>query len=91
MIDTDDIMNIALNLAGMTSVPADTEIFRPVERIERILLGIDIGDKELLLAKSNGYQLVIAHHPLDETRFVKTMDRQETLMLSTINHKYGYV
>lgn len=79
-MNTDDVMNIALELAGMTSIPADTEIYHPAERVRRVLLGIDIGENDLLFAKSNGYDLVLAHHPPDKTRFIRVMDRHEALM-----------
>ncbi|TFG13857.1 hypothetical protein EU537_05200 [Candidatus Thorarchaeota archaeon] len=62
-MNTDEIMQIALDLAGLNEVPGDTAIHVPGKDIERVLIGIDMGTAELLLAKELGYDLVIAHHP----------------------------
>jgi putative NIF3 family GTP cyclohydrolase 1 type 2 len=80
-MNTDDIMRIALDMAGMKSIPADSAIYHPATDIRRILLGIDMDEKDLRFAKSNGYDLVLAHHPLDRTRFVRVMKRHESLMV----------
>ncbi|MFQ6090854.1 MAG: hypothetical protein ACE5LD_05385 [Candidatus Bipolaricaulia bacterium] len=62
-MNTEEIMELALGLAGLDDIPADSQIYHPGEGIERILLGIDIGSAELWLAKELGYDLAIAHHP----------------------------
>ncbi|MGQ9734481.1 MAG: hypothetical protein ACUVQU_05475 [Candidatus Bipolaricaulia bacterium] len=62
-MDTDEIMGLALELAGLDEVPADSQIYYPGEGIKRILMGIDLGSAELQLAKSLGFDLAIAHHP----------------------------
>lgn len=62
-MNTEEIMALALALAGLDEVPADTQIYHPGEGIKRILIGIDIGSAELQLAKSLGFDLAIAHHP----------------------------
>ncbi len=56
-------MRIALDMAGLDEVPGDTDIHVPGKDIERVLIGIDMGTAELLLARELGYDLVIAHHP----------------------------
>lgn len=61
-MDTEDIMQIALNMAGFDQVPADSEIYVPGRDIERIL-GVDVGAGELHIAKQYGYDAVVAHHP----------------------------
>ena len=63
MMNTDEIMNLALGMAGLDSMPADTGIHVSGENIRKVLIGIDMGTAELLLAKELGYDLVIAHHP----------------------------
>lgn len=56
-------MSLALKLAGMAKVPEDSGIHVKGENIKKVLFGIDAGPPELLLAKQQGYDLVIAHHP----------------------------
>jgi putative NIF3 family GTP cyclohydrolase 1 type 2 len=56
-------MRTALDMAGFDAIPADSEIYVPGKEIRRILFGIDIGSAELLMAKEQGYDAVIAHHP----------------------------
>lgn len=80
-MNTADIMKLSLDLAGMDSVPADSGVFRPREEVRRILMGIDIEKEDLLFAGDNGFDLVLAHHPLQWTAFLDVMDRHETLMI----------
>lgn len=63
MLDTDALMQIALDLVGYREVPGDSAIYVPGHDIRRVMIGIDIGPAELLLAKQLGYDCVIAHHP----------------------------
>ncbi len=63
MLNTEEIMQIALELVGFREIPADSGIYNPGEGIERVLFGIDIGPAELYIAKELGYDAVIAHHP----------------------------
>ncbi|MHA2425559.1 MAG: hypothetical protein ACXAEF_12280, partial [Candidatus Thorarchaeota archaeon] len=62
-MNTEEIMQIALSMAGLESMPGDTGIHEPGEDIKKVLIGIDMGTAELLLAQKLGYDLVIAHHP----------------------------
>jgi len=62
-MNTEDIMKLSLNLAGLKKVPSDSEIYVNGENIRNILFGIDAGVSELLIAKQLGYDAVIAHHP----------------------------
>lgn len=62
-MNTEEIMELALELAGLDDVPADSRIYYPGEGIRKILIGIDIGSAELWMAKELGYDLAIAHHP----------------------------
>ena len=80
-MNTADIMQLSLDLAGMESVPADSGIFRPREEVKRILLGIDIEKEDLIFAADNGFDLVLAHHPLRWTAFLDVVGRHETLMI----------
>ena len=80
-MNTADIMQLSLKLAGMDAIPADSGIFRPCHNVKRILLGIDIEKEDLLFARDNGLDLVLAHHPINWANFLKVMDRHETLMI----------
>jgi len=60
---TEEIMQLALDLAGYARVPEDSGIFVPGDRIKRLLFGVDVGTAELQMAKTLGYDLVIGHHP----------------------------
>ena len=79
-MNTADIMQLALETAGMDSIPADSGIFRPCDSVKKILLGIDMEKQDLLSARDNGFDLVLAHHPLNWTTFLDVMDRHETFM-----------
>jgi putative NIF3 family GTP cyclohydrolase 1 type 2 len=63
IMNTREIMNLSLKLAGLKEVPEDSAIYVSGDNIRKILFGIDAGVPELLLAKQLGYDAVIAHHP----------------------------
>jgi putative NIF3 family GTP cyclohydrolase 1 type 2 len=63
VLSTAEIMNLALDLVGFTSVPADSAIEVEGAGIRRALFGIDVGPAEMLLAARLGLDAVIAHHP----------------------------
>jgi hypothetical protein len=63
-MNTDDLMHLALDLVGWESVPADSAVYVPGENLHRVLLGLDIGTAELLMARQLAYDAVIAHHPV---------------------------
>jgi len=63
IVNTKEIMAIALKLVGFESVPADSAIYVEGENIRKVLFGIDAAVPELLLAKQLGYDAVISHHP----------------------------
>lgn len=67
MITTEKIMDVALQLAGLSAIPADSGVWVPGDRINKILFGIDVGPAEIEIAKRMGYDLVIAHHPPEAT------------------------
>ncbi|MFQ6012482.1 MAG: hypothetical protein ACE5LS_02425 [Thermoplasmata archaeon] len=82
-MDTDDLMALALEMAGLSEVPADSQIHVPGEDLRRLLVGIDIGVGELLLAKEQGFDGVIAHHPAGgraTVRFHHVLHRHAELM-----------
>jgi len=62
-VNTEEIMELALKLAGLKEVPEDSAIYVPGDNIRKVFFGIDAGVPELLLAKQLGFDAVIAHHP----------------------------
>jgi len=62
-MNTEEIMELALKLAGLKEVPEDSATYVGGDNIRKILFGIDAGVPELLLAQQLGYDAVIAHHP----------------------------
>src|SRR5712692_9092585 len=62
-MDTQQIMRTSLRLAGFKTVPADSEVHVKGRRIRKVLIAIDVGVAELLLARNLGCDAVIAHHP----------------------------
>src|SRR5438093_2501952 len=66
-MDTQQIMRAALKLANFKTIPADSEIHVKGRRIRKVLVAIDVGVGELMLAKNLGCDGVIAHHPAGGT------------------------
>src|SRR6059036_1319259 len=67
MLDTQQIMKAALRLAHFNAIPADSEIHVRGRRLRKLLVSIDVGVGELLLAKDLGCDGVIAHYPAGGT------------------------
>jgi putative NIF3 family GTP cyclohydrolase 1 type 2 len=63
LMDTQQIMRTSLKLAGFKSIPADSEVHVKGRKIRKVLVAIDVGVAELLLARNLGCDAVIAHHP----------------------------
>jgi len=62
-VSTEQIMKLALEMAQFKKMPADTFIHVKGRGIKKVLLGIDAGVPELLLARQLGCDAVISHHP----------------------------
>ncbi len=80
---TDQVMQRAVQRAGMSKVPPDSRIYRPAEGVERVLAVIDAPCDELAAARAAGFDLVLAHHPPDlfvGEDFLRVMDRHVDLM-----------
>lgn len=85
MMNTREIMDLALSLAGLTSMPSDCAVLVPGENIKRVLVGVDMGTAEILLARELKVDLVIGHHPIggtSRTEFPEVMKRQVDKMVS---------
>ena len=62
-MNTQELMDIALNAAGLSEMPPDCGIIVPGEGIKKVLFGVDMDTAELLLAKQLGFDCVVSHHP----------------------------
>lgn len=62
-VTTEQLMRIALDMAGWEAIPGDCAVYYPGTRISHVLMGIDVGAAELFMARQLGYHAVIAHHP----------------------------
>ena len=62
-MNTQEILQVALECAGLNEVPADSGVVHPRAEVKRILTGIDITESEMLLAKELGIDTVFLHHP----------------------------
>lgn len=63
-VNTQQLMEIALDLVGLDATPDDSAIYVPGQDLRRVLFGLDIGAGELMMARQLGYDVVIAHHPV---------------------------
>lgn len=78
-MNTKRMMDIALDLAGLTEVPVDSGIHVEGTDIKKVLIGVDMDTPELMLGDKLGYDCVVSHHPMAGTQiidFAKVMDIQ---------------
>ncbi len=83
-LGTDEIMQIALDMADMLHPPADSAVYVEGTNLQKVMFGIDIGTAELLLAKELGCDGVIGHHPVGGTatlNFPEVLTRHVELMV----------
>ena len=66
-MNTDQLMQEALRIAGLDEIPGDSGIHHPGTNISRILIGIDIKGPELKLAHDLGFDAALSHHPVGGT------------------------
>ncbi|MCL2605098.1 MAG: Nif3-like dinuclear metal center hexameric protein [Defluviitaleaceae bacterium] len=62
-MNTQELMDIALQAAGLDKMPVDSDIMVPGENIKKVLMGVDMDTAEIMLGKQLGYDCVISHHP----------------------------
>jgi putative NIF3 family GTP cyclohydrolase 1 type 2 len=62
-MNTEELMQIALDMVDMTEIPGDSAIYVEGDTIKKVLFGVDMGVPELLLAHHLKYDCVVAHHP----------------------------
>ena len=77
MLDTQEILQIALDMVNWNSLPADTGVHVDGKNIKKLMLTIDVTTADLMLAKNLGCDAVITHHPIGKTAisFYKLIDR----------------
>jgi hypothetical protein len=77
MLDTDEILDIALDMVDWNSIPADTAVHVHGKNIKKVMLMIDVTTADLMLAKNLGCDAVITHHPIgiSAINFYKVIDR----------------
>ncbi|HEY7506649.1 MAG TPA: hypothetical protein VH621_03525 [Nitrososphaera sp.] len=82
-VDTEEIMKVGLELAGWKKMPADSAVHIRGRNIRKVLIAIDVGTAELLLARQLGCDAVIAHHPIgvSSVNFYKVFDRHVDFMV----------
>jgi len=62
-MNTDQLMNLALEMAGLTEIPGDSAIYHPGSGIKKLLFGIDIKAPEVKMASDLGFDAAMSHHP----------------------------
>ncbi len=62
-MNTKEILQAALDLAGISETPADSGVLVEGDSIKRLYMGVDVDTAELLLARQLGADAVLAHHP----------------------------
>jgi hypothetical protein len=83
-VSSDELVGLALGMAGMDSLPDDSCVILPGPAMRKVMFGIDIGVAELLLAKALDCDGVIAHHPCGGSgtlNFAGVLTRQITMLI----------
>lgn len=82
-VDTQQLMKVGLDLARWKKIPADSAIHVKGTDIRKVLIAIDVGTGELMLAKQLGCDAVIAHHPIGaaSVNFYRVFDRHIEYMV----------
>ena len=83
-MNTDRLMQVALEMAGLDEIPGDSAVHRPGDEIERILFGIDLKGSDLVIASAQGYDCAISHHPVGGSstlRFHEVLERHVDQMV----------
>lgn len=83
-MDTEGLMALALAMVGQGEIPPDSAVQVPGRNLRRALMGVDVGEGELLLAKHLGCDVAIAHHPaggLATLEFHRILEKQYEFMV----------
>lgn len=81
-----EILDWSAELAGCPSVPADSQVYVEASSdVHRVLFGVDMDLAQVMWAQQNGFDAVIAHHPLGDrarTRLPEIVQRQVEQMVA---------
>jgi len=83
-MNTDRLMQIALEMAGLDEIPGDSAIHHTGDEIRRILFGIDLKAPELKVAADLGFDCALSHHPVGGSsalRFHEVLERHVAQMI----------
>jgi putative NIF3 family GTP cyclohydrolase 1 type 2 len=85
-VNLHDILEWSARLAGCDEVPSDSQVYveAPAD-VHRVLFGVDISLAEVLWAQQNGFDAVIAHHPLGDrtrTRFAELVRTRQVAQMA---------
>ncbi|MCX6092017.1 MAG: Nif3-like dinuclear metal center hexameric protein [Candidatus Bipolaricaulota bacterium] len=83
-MNTERLMEIALEMAELGEIPGDSAVHHPGRGIRRLLVGIDLRAPELAMAKGLGYDAVLTHHPVGVAtlNFHRVLDRHVDQMIA---------
>ena len=85
-MNTQEMLDVALNLANLDECPADAAVIVPGEDIKNVLAGIDMNTPELLVAKMMGHDCVVGHHPRNtDLKGMNDLFREQMYAM----HKHG--
>jgi hypothetical protein len=82
-MDTSKIMDLSLQEAKMDRIPEDSEVYVEGRDLGRAVFGVDLDAAELMLAKQQGFDVAIAHHPCGGgtwAGFPKVLERHIPIM-----------
>lgn len=77
-MNTQQLMDLALEMAGLDAIPGDSAVHCAGSGIERILFGIDLKAPELAIARELDFDCAISHHPVggpSTLRFHEVLER----------------
>lgn len=84
-MNTQEIMDLALKMAGLKETPADSGIIVSGKDIKKAAFGVDMEAAEMLIAREIGVDLVITHHPVagaPRLNLYKVMENQISRMVT---------
>lgn len=62
-LSTEEIMEVALKISGLSEIPPDSGIHVPGKDIKRMIFTMDVNVGLLHIAKQMGFDAVVGHHP----------------------------
>lgn len=82
-LDTGEVMQIGLNLAGWKKIPFDSAIHVKGNNIKKVFVSIDVNTFDIYFAKILGCDCVLTHHPIGKSAvsFHKVFDRHVEYMV----------